>query len=549
MSERIVSAMHRCLAIPYLLTIIFENVVEDTQEKWPRPGSSTLAALAVTCQLFNEPALKVLWRFLPSLEPLVRCLPPHTFCFHKTPKSSEQLHISREIQSKDFERAAYYGAMVRILGDPSPRCRLPKAQFHPLVIPVLLSRGNTPRPLLPNLRHINVGIDEFRDQAVYPQLIMGPNIRSIVITIQGHPTDNYPWDNIRETLCKSPTSPSAPHAITSFKIVMAANDAQFLPHPDLLHVICSLQRLQVLSIPHTALTHASLSELSTFSDLTELDVMVKGDEIMQYIQMGAKGMSFPALTRLQLRTDDLRACGRLLELPGFQKLDSLRIRRLTNNSVWDMDHFFDTIKVRNSLTSLEISGPMLPWTLQGTNISPVTARTIEPLLSFTNLTKLFIDVDTFVQIDNECLKRMAEAWPRLQCLCLEDRSQGIVTNATLAGLIPLARSCQNLEELTLRVDAARDIPGFAKLGAVTACSSLRSFYVCTSPVKNPTQVAIFLQLLFPYLSEVWPGWLYDGGDDLIEPNDPLEIKYLDCWQDVVQLLRECDHGQHKPWVQ
>lgn len=73
--------MHKCWEVPELLTAIFlhttddPNPTRDQYSTWPIPGSSTLALLARTCKPFSEPALDILWRFMPGLGPLTRCLP------------------------------------------------------------------------------------------------------------------------------------------------------------------------------------------------------------------------------------------------------------------------------------------------------------------------------------------------------------------------------------------------------------------------------------------------------------------------------------------
>ncbi|RDB17413.1 hypothetical protein Hypma_001757 [Hypsizygus marmoreus] len=549
MDEHRPSAMHRCLTIPYLLTIMFEHaiMIMQTQKRWPMEGSSTLAALAVTCQVFKEPALKILWRFLPSLEPLVRCLPPHAICAHKS--GSAPLHLSRKLRKKDFERVAYYGRMVRVLGYdcpiPDPFC--PKADFDSLVVPLLFTRGRSSQHLLPNLRHLNIGIDEFYHQAVYPRLVIGPNLQSVDITVycawDDKPIYDYPWDNIRKTLMQS-SPPSAPLALTSFRIVAVMRESQISegPHPDLLDLICRLQRLKVLSTPYIAFTNESFSRLASFLDLVELNVTITRDEITQYLSHRPHGTPFPALKRLSIRTDDLDLGGRLLELPGFRNLDSLSILRSTQNSMWRLDTFFDGLKARSSvlnLSSFSISAPTEGMLPQAANISPVTPRTIQPLLSFANLANVTIGVDGVIEIDSDCLKRMAEAWPRLRSLTVDDRSQGTVPNITLTGLIPLAVSCPHLTDLCLRISALEDIPNFAQLGNVVPGNNLRWFNVSTSPIRNRKEVVIFLQLLFPNLDLVQPGWIYFEGDsDPLGPDDLLETQYLADWE-YIQHMYYC----------
>jgi len=64
--------MHACLNISEILSTIFELAYKDSPG---RPNMHTLASLAITCQWFREPAVSILWRSLPNLTPLVKCLP------------------------------------------------------------------------------------------------------------------------------------------------------------------------------------------------------------------------------------------------------------------------------------------------------------------------------------------------------------------------------------------------------------------------------------------------------------------------------------------
>jgi hypothetical protein len=61
--------MDRILEIPELLAVIFEHLYYDSDTY-----CGTLA-LALTCKRFQEPALDVLWSFLPHILPLFKCLP------------------------------------------------------------------------------------------------------------------------------------------------------------------------------------------------------------------------------------------------------------------------------------------------------------------------------------------------------------------------------------------------------------------------------------------------------------------------------------------
>jgi hypothetical protein len=60
--------MHRSLELEEIVLYIFEFLNGD-------PDVRSLANLAVTCRTFWRPAVEILWFHLPSLSPLVMCLP------------------------------------------------------------------------------------------------------------------------------------------------------------------------------------------------------------------------------------------------------------------------------------------------------------------------------------------------------------------------------------------------------------------------------------------------------------------------------------------
>ena len=61
--------MHRCFEVLEILNHILDFVLQS------EGGQKSLAALAISCRTFQDPALDVLWRRLPCIGPLVRCLP------------------------------------------------------------------------------------------------------------------------------------------------------------------------------------------------------------------------------------------------------------------------------------------------------------------------------------------------------------------------------------------------------------------------------------------------------------------------------------------
>jgi len=82
-----------------ILSQIFEYVYMDYN------GPADTAALAATCRAFHNPALYLLWRYLPSLVPLVKCLPHDTYeivryrprCPQETIVRSKPLLLTRKL--------------------------------------------------------------------------------------------------------------------------------------------------------------------------------------------------------------------------------------------------------------------------------------------------------------------------------------------------------------------------------------------------------------------------------------------------------------------
>jgi hypothetical protein len=68
--------MHVCLSIPEILDIICNELApSDDLDGVYNHDLASLAALARTSRTFSEPALNAIWCGLPTLVPLLRCMP------------------------------------------------------------------------------------------------------------------------------------------------------------------------------------------------------------------------------------------------------------------------------------------------------------------------------------------------------------------------------------------------------------------------------------------------------------------------------------------
>lgn len=82
--------MHRCLRIVEILEHVAENI-EVTADHL------TMLNMALTCQVFYEPAINVLWRSLPDLEPIGNLLAIYYYS-----EDIDQFRVSSHDESKYF---------------------------------------------------------------------------------------------------------------------------------------------------------------------------------------------------------------------------------------------------------------------------------------------------------------------------------------------------------------------------------------------------------------------------------------------------------------
>lgn len=135
---------------------------------------------------------------------------------------------------------------------------------------------------------------------------------------------------------------------------------------------------------------------------------------------------------------------------------------------------------------------------------------------FHNLTELSISLDGSYDTS---LMEIANGWPALRNLCLEECTFGIETaKVTPAGVLAFVAACPQLEELTLRFKATT---GFPTPGQTVFSPTLRHLNACTSPIDDADVVVAFLENSFPSLQSLKCGWLYP------HPHDPERQLYDD----------------------
>ncbi|KAJ7020110.1 hypothetical protein C8F04DRAFT_1197069 [Mycena alexandri] len=140
----------------------------------------------------------------------------------------------------------------------------------------------------------------------------------------------------------------------------------------------------------------------------------------------------------------------------------------------------------------------------------ITIETLRLLFHFTNLTSVELRPPTGIDVTDEDVLAMAEAWPHLEDLLLRTRPTDHPPRATLHSLLHLAKHCAKLATLELIVDAST-IPTIECNEDKTRLlqSALLDWTVGHSLISSPIEVARFLSGIFPILNGTWSSEDYD----------------------------------------
>ncbi|KDQ49744.1 hypothetical protein JAAARDRAFT_200577 [Jaapia argillacea MUCL 33604] len=122
---------------------------------------ANVVSLALTCHDFTEPSLDIVWRILPDIVPLIKCMPPDLWETERVQVNLQDytmITFRHSPMASDWERFEYYARRVKDLGD-APAAAGRHSAIHPPLRVVLhpnvyrsLALCRQPPHLLPELR-------------------------------------------------------------------------------------------------------------------------------------------------------------------------------------------------------------------------------------------------------------------------------------------------------------------------------------------------------------------------------------------------------------
>ncbi|KAH7890975.1 hypothetical protein F5I97DRAFT_115675 [Phlebopus sp. FC_14] len=485
--------MHRCLRLEELLLRIFGIL-----------DKNTLTVLARTCRAFTGPALDVLYRSI-TIGALVKCLPAEVWSTTSGPDTAPStMDIVRPLNNVDWSNFINHSTRVRHLN-------MYDTSGYIQVIKMLLD-APIDIDIFPNLRTLSLSLLPSSDNPVDEGIIsLGcrfvPWILKSTLTalVLGLPTpvlkavfDELPLEEICPFL----------HLLDVCAIPSDGGSPAEMPE-SLDRAIRSLSSLHHLACH--AVSSRTLQHIASLKNLHTLGLWLSEN-------------SHPVDVFLPMQEQDMVPFGRLRNLT----LRSQRIQEICtflNTIDWDIAQLSLAITSVLSLSSVQALFSTLPSKLRTTTLEhfqismalgddepvdpPVIGlESIRALFVFSRLMSLSLKLQCIIDIDNSMLARMAQAWPYLRTLVIEQHEGHFAPpNITLPGLVPLLGCCRFLETFSLPINATF-VPTDPSRVPGDGVVNYRITEICVhdSPIMSPGFVAAFLSGILPELTKI-DSWL------------------------------------------
>ncbi|KAL1706973.1 hypothetical protein EV121DRAFT_200179 [Schizophyllum commune] len=468
--------MHAALRTTELRAIIFKQL-----------PPTTLVALATSCKALSAAALEILWYELKDFKPLAMLLPNS----QRGPEVDPAY-----ILPKDVERIRYYGPFVRRLTVQAPPSHLSPSTLEQ----ILVALGDD--DLFPRLRRL-----DYNGPSVYAPCLhrlVPHTLLTLAVTMVDSRSLVAAQLERREITALATLQTRDVSRIREFRLELSPKSSPW-PVAD---ILAGWDNLQTLSL-RGQITKEVVDAAIGLPRLQTLSLHCSSGKALL-----GPSWTLEKRLRLPLRSLHLQkvglyaAAGFLDSLPTKTRLDLSQLHVATS-SHYDAFGFSELCRaVRSRCVNYALEDIVLEPS-QDALISPtheargpiVTLRDLQPLLTFEWLHQCTVSVPSALDIGDNDLRVIAQAWPRVRTLCL----RGILsstTRCTLEGLVHFARYCKRLERLTIALRGSIIPTPRKKFGLVHR--NLHHLDVLSSPIiaGQEPRVASFLGTIFPSISRI-----------------------------------------------
>ncbi|KAI1786644.1 hypothetical protein LXA43DRAFT_50651 [Ganoderma leucocontextum] len=535
--------MHTIFSIPDVFLNILDFVNLQVPNTDPFHGyhelchhNPALAALAVTCKVFMEPALKILWKSQRSLGPLVRTLPADLWeeevMGRYWSKPAYEIELLRVPLSSEWSRFDFYANRIRELGHwrfefPDLHAAnhgsfgnviLRRKVTFGVVACLAFSRKN--RWLLPNLTSLRWNQDDWPYTHLLP-LFFGPNLTRLAIGYNAPPEEHN----------GALVSRLAPQITSILDICPTLTQLEIYPnHPTsvvdaAVHFALQCPRLESFLASNPEPWPVSfIQHLSRQPFLREVRLRMDKEtsDDLGFLHMASSHYPFPSLQLLSIMVPSLTPCVTLIQMMRTCRLTTAVFHltgRVFPSEIADLFAALHEHCASATLQVVEIHrSNNRDWDLSSEDAFYLTH--LEPLLRFPNMRVFSINTPLVVDMGNDDLKAIADAWPLLVALLLMD-NWGFVNlpEVTWAGVAYLAYKCPQLIALSLSLDSRiDDVALTTSLPSFRPNTHLRFLSVTDSVLDD---VEIFAHSLFaiaPLIVGI-DGWGHES--ELLEISVPL----------------------------
>ncbi|KIJ65487.1 hypothetical protein HYDPIDRAFT_110584 [Hydnomerulius pinastri MD-312] len=483
-------------------------------DQWYDEPRKTLASLARTCSAFQGPALDVLWEELPTMEPLIRCLPNDLWTLN-SPDGT--LKFVREFTDSDWAVFRRYANRVKVLGfrhsgHPDAESKIVSCVAVDVLQTLKQFLPSQPHYLLPRLRDMH-WLHEEKEYLQFLPIFLSPNLAALTL-----PTRCWP-ESVRHHL--SSLGRTCPEMRSfHYSPLRYYHSRRSAPGREERSTLSdSLRQWKTLESIHTCpLDEATMRHLTSLKTLRELSIWV----LEQCPQYQSKIEFSSTLDTIQLRaSDDAFLLSALSTIHFSPRRVILMMDNVAPGSLQTLLQSLPSFFPANLLTSLSVIS-------FDTTHAELGSQPIKSLCHYKSLKILHLRGVT-VDIGDQELEDLARSLPSLEMLDVLGSSWRR-SDATVSarGLLSLVKHCPHLVKLGVHADAM----GLRADDCDLRDSALAELVLGIIPpglnIEDPQKIAHNLVTLFPRLKKV----------GYVRRSDNPEQQQL--WREVNDLLR----GQH-----